>query len=307
MSAGKRFGGTFSPGGPPREGAAAAPRQTARPASRRPWAGRAATSVSLRTVGLFVFPTPLLLGALWSLMTVDVLRFGGFLVAYAALILGAGLTREGLRAEAAFNARTVARPPTWPRKLFGAALTALGVGGAVWLGGGGVAGAAGFAVAAATLHVIAFGPDPMKAKGLSGLSGAALDDAVTRIETARRLVAEMTAAANRFADAALRGRVDAVAESALGVIERLERNPGDLRRSRRFLAVYLVGARDAAVSFAQAWAEDPDPAIAQRYAALLGDMQTQFDRHAEVLGESDKAALDVEIEVLQDRLKLEGV
>ena len=302
MSAGKRFGGTFSPGGTPRGAATAS-----RPSARRPWAGRAATSVSLRAVGLFVFPTPLLLGALWSLMTVDIVRFGGFLGAYAALILGAGLTREGLRAEAAFNARTVARPPAWPRKLLGAALTALGVGVAVWLGGGGVAGAAGFAVAAAALHVISFGPDPMKAKGLSGLSGAALDDAVTRIETARRLVAEMTAAADRFGDAALRRRVDAVADSALGVIERLERNPDELRRSRRFLAVYLVGARDAAVSFAQSWAEDPDPAIAQRYDALLGDMQTQFDRHAETLGESDKAALDVEIEVLQDRLKLEGV
>jgi hypothetical protein len=43
-------------------------------------------------------------------------------------LLGAWLTRDGVRAEDAFNERKVARRPAIPRKLFGAVATGLGVG-----------------------------------------------------------------------------------------------------------------------------------------------------------------------------------
>ena len=54
-------------------------------------------------------------------------ELGGF----AALALSAWLLNEGLRAEAAFAARAVARPPALPRKLVAAVLT-----GAAVFGGG---------------------------------------------------------------------------------------------------------------------------------------------------------------------------
>ena len=46
-------------------------------------------------------------------------------------LLGAWLLREGLKAEAAFDARKIARRPAIPRKIFAAIATGLGTGAAV--------------------------------------------------------------------------------------------------------------------------------------------------------------------------------
>ncbi|TVQ52023.1 MAG: hypothetical protein EA355_15865 [Rhodobacteraceae bacterium] len=294
MSGAKRFGGAHSPGGHATRGAS-------------PWAGRRVASPSLGALGLFFWPIPFLAGAFSAMTRGDAVGMVWLGVCYLALLLGAHLTRTGLTAAAAYEARAVARPPAIPRKLFGAALTALGVGLGALRATGSVAESALFAMVAASLHVVAFGPDPMRAKGVDGLSGDALDDAVTRIETARALIAEMTEAAAGFGDRALTDRVARLAADAGRVVAQLEQAPGKLRRARRFLTIYLVGARDATVKAAQAWAEKPDPETRASYDALLDDLERAFATHADALGDGDRAALDVEIEVLRDRLKLEGV
>ena len=51
----------------------------------------------------------------------------GELGAFAGLMLSAWLLNEGLRAEDAYDARAVARPPAIPRKLFAAVLTGASV------------------------------------------------------------------------------------------------------------------------------------------------------------------------------------
>jgi hypothetical protein len=307
MNDARRYGGPHSPGWPPSAGKARTSGKGATGAARSAWAGRRASSVSLRGLVLFVLPTPLLLGALMALLSAEPGRLAGFIGAYGALLAGAGLTRTGLAAETAYRARAVARPPAFPRKLFGATLTAIGVAIAGLTGGAGVVAAAGTAALAAALHVVAFGPDPIRAKGIDGLNGAALEEAVTRLETARRLIGEMVAASAHFGDRDLSSRVAALAAEAEAVVAQLERDPAGLSRARRFLAVYLVGARDAAVKYAQTWDESRDPEIAARYAALLDDLSVQFADHRKALAAGDRTALEIEIDVLRDRLKLEGV
>jgi hypothetical protein len=295
----RRFGGQYSPGA-----------QTAAPAAgprATPWSGRRVRSTSVRALGLYVWPTLLLVGALRALVGGDPLIAGGFLGAWAALILGAGLTRAGVVAAREYEARAVAAPPAFPRKLFGAALTGAGVAAAAWLGTASPVNAGLFGALAAALHAVAFWPDPMRSKGLDGLQGEALDAAVTKIETARRLIGEMTAAAGRFGDRGLAERVGRLAAEAEAVVAQLERDPAGIGRARRFLAVYLVGARDAAVKYAAAFEESRDPDVAARYGALVDDLSAQFARHRAALAEGDRTALEVEIDVLRDRLKLEGV
>ncbi len=295
MSTAHRFGGPRSRGG-----------SVAQPTAASGWRGRAASSVSLRALGLFLFPTPLLLAALFQIARGDAESFAATAFGYVLLIFGAGLTRTGLAAEAAYEARAVAKPPAFPRKMFGSAFTALGVGAVCALRFGPVAGVV-FGVAAGVLHLAAFGLDPMRAKGVDGLTGDALDAAVTRLDTARAIVADMTQAARSIGDRALEDRVAALAEQAQATIARLENDPRDLRRARRFLSVYLVGARDATVKFAQAWSDGRDEAARARYLELLGDLETHFAQHRAELTENARTELDVEIEVLRDRLKMEGV
>jgi hypothetical protein len=262
---------------------------------------------SFRAVLLHLAPTPLLFGAAAAMAFGDARLTIGRGLAWAALVFGAHLTRTGMQAAQAYEARASSRPPALPRKLLGALVTGLGVAGATALDAGFGAGPALFGALAAGLHVLSFGPDPMRSKGVNGLDGAALDAAITRIETARALIGDMTRAAAGFGDRALEGRVAKLAAAAEEVLARIERDPRELRRARRFLSVYLVGARDATVKAAQAWAETRDWAVIGGYARLLDDLERHFAGQREALTIEDRTALDVEIEVLRDRLKMEGV
>jgi hypothetical protein len=313
VSGGRRWGDKNSPDplSPIERAARAAAASTSGGVRKRPsptrWANRSVRSTSLRASALFVWPSFLLVGAFWAMLEGDALGVLWMAAAWLSLVVGAGLTRTGIVAAAAYEARAVAKPPAFPRKLFGAAFTALGVGFSTFFGGLDPFQSVIFAALAGGLHVAAFGVDPMRAKGVDGLDGPALDDAITRIETARALLSEMTRAIGRIGDRALQDLVARLGAGAEEVIARIERDPRDLRRARRFLSVYLVGARDSATKFARAWEENPDPAMRADFVGLLDDLEGHFASHREELLLDDRTALDVEIEVLRDRLRMEGV
>ena len=87
----------------------------------------------------------------------------------------------------------------------------------------------------------------------------------------------------------------------------MEEDPRDLRRARKFLSVYLKGARDAAVKYAAAHEKRDDPEITRQFGLLLTDLEKSFTDQREKLLLDDRADLEVEIEVLRDRLKQDGV
>jgi hypothetical protein len=226
--------------------------------------------------------------------------------AYASILFGAALTGVGVVAASEYAARAVASPPAFPRKLVGAGFVALGVGLAAFFGWRlGVVQSAGFAAAAAALHVFVFRPDPMRAKGLDGLAGEALDAAVARIETARALIDEMTGAAAGLGDAALSAQIRDVAQEAEAVVAMVERDPDDLRRVRRLISVYLVGARDATVRYAQTAERARDEDARATFLSTMDDIAGHMRRNREAIEGGERVALDVEIEVLRDRLRME--
>lgn len=304
MSGARRFGGPHSPGAQV-SGDAGSSQASRRRAPN--WSERAIRSPSLRGLGLFVVPVLLLPGAVIALGRGDgvgVLWLGG---AWLLFMLGAGLTRTGMIAQAAYEARAVARPPAFPRKLFGAAATGLATALCALRATGSGVQALILGGLAAGLHVAAFGTDPMRSKGLDGLDIEALDAAITRIDTARALIGDMTDAARRFGDPALEAQVGRLAETAREVLAKVESDPRELRRARRFLAVYLVGARDATVQFAQSYDASGDAAVRDKYAALLDDLERHFTSQRDTLMQENRTALDVEIDVLRDRLRQEGI
>jgi hypothetical protein len=58
----------------------------------------------------------------------------------------------------------------------------------------------------------------------------------------------------------------------------IEGDPGDLTAARKYLSVYLLGARDATVKFADHYAQTRDAAARTDYEALLTDLETTFAR-----------------------------
>lgn len=284
----ERFGGKYSPQ------SNRPPPQAPGPADVRPKGGWR-TSVLFLTAFLFLFPAfgdgprEMLMG----------LAAGGLLV------LSAWLTREGLRAEAAYNARKIARRPALPRKLFGAVLT----GAALALGGliadHGMVYPVLFALVGAGLHLGAFGMDPMADKGMEGIDAFQTGRVAKAVEEGEAHLAAMKDAILRAGDRGLERRVDQFAATARGLFRTIEGDPGDLTAARKYLSVYLMGARDATVKFADHYAQSRDAAARADYESLLADLETTFAEKSKTFLTNSRSDLDVEIAVLRDRLKLD--
>ena len=291
----QRYGGTYSPDGKPaRPGDGKPPRPGRSP--RVDPAG--ARSNLLFLPGVLAVVTTLGSGPLTLALGV---------AAGAVWTLAAWLTREGLRAEAAYDERKVARPPAMPRKMLGSVCIAVGAGLAATAHGTDVLGAAIYGVVAGALHLSAFGFDPMRAKNVSGVDQFQQDRVARVVDEAEDYLRETRAVIDSLRDRRLTGRVAAFEDAAREMIRTVENDPRDLASARKFLGVYLMGARDASVKFADVYARNGSAEARADYEALLTDLEQNFAARTEKLLLDDRADLTVEIDVLRERLQREGV
>lgn len=286
----ERFGGKYSPQGSTQQ--TAAPNS---PAPRHPLAGRPAWLVAVAV--------PFLLTAFREApagLAVD-------LAAFACLAAAAFATREGLRAEAAFNTRRVARRPAFPRKAAGAVLTGLGLALGTVAPGMGVMAPLILAATGIVLHLLAFGLDPMHDKGMEGIDAFQQDRVARVVDEGEKLLTAMQDAILRTSDRKLVARVTLFAATARDLFRAVEDDPRDLSAARKYMGVYLIGARDATARFADLYAATKDASARSDYEALLTDLETNFSTRTHELIENGREDMDIEIEVLRERLAREGV
>ena len=69
--------------------------------------------------------------------------------------------------------------------------------------------------------------------------------------------------------------------------------------------MFLMAARDATVKFSDLYAQNRSSKARADYEQLLTDLDTHFRTRTAALLTNDHTDLDVEIEVLRDRLQLE--
>ncbi|CUH52519.1 5-bromo-4-chloroindolyl phosphate hydrolysis family protein [Shimia marina] len=251
---------------------------------------------------LFLAPLPLI----WKAFTSPPLEMMQFLIALGALILAAWMTREGLIAQEAFEARKVARRPALPRKILGSALTATGLA-IAGIAGHGPLEALVFAVLGGALHSFAFGLDPLKNKGVEGHDQYQSDRVARAVEDAESHLQAMNRAIERAGDRALERRVSSFQATARELFRTVEEDPRDLSAARRYLGVYLLGAKDATVKFADLYSRTDDAQARADYEALLDDLEQNFAARTQKLMLDDRGDLTIEIDVLRERLAQEGL
>lgn len=288
----ERFGGRFSPKDLLRNNLPGGPALP--PTPRHPHEGR--------PKWITLAATPFLLGAFFQGATGLVTD----LAAFGLIASGMWMTREGLVAQAAYEARRVARRPAIPRKLFGGILggVGLGIGAAepgLW-GQAALVGGAGL-----VLHQIGFGLDPMRDKGREGIDSFQQDRAQRMIDEGETYLDQMTDAIARAGDRRLTARVEMFAATVRHLFDRVRDNPGGLASARRYLGVYLMGARDATIRFADLYSQTQDGSARAKYLAFLDDLEKDFIARSDRLLDGDRDALDIEMSVLRDRLAREGL
>ena len=285
----QRFGGKYSADG----------RQSVSPRATRaevnPVGGRANALFIPPILLVFMSLNDGALGLVLGLMAATVLSG-------AALLL-----REGLKAEAAYRARKVAERPALPRKILAAALTGSGVALAAYKNDPGVLAPVLYGIAALGLHVAAFGIDPLTSKGMEGVDSYQKGRVARVVDEAEQHLASMTAALLRISDRAVQDRLAQFQTTARTLIRTVEEDPRDLTGARKYLSVYLLGARDATIKFADIYANTRDSQARDDYLALLDDLDKNFAARTQKSLLEDKTDLNIEIEVLRERLSREGV
>jgi len=127
------------------------------------------------------------------------------------------------------------------------------------------------------------------------------------VDEAEAHLEAMGLAIARAGDRALERRVEAFQTTARQMFRTVEEDPRDLTTARRFLSVYLMGARDATVKFADLYARTGDAKAREDFLALLEDLENNFANKTLDLMEGDRTDLEIEIDVLRSRLDREGV
>ncbi len=282
----QRFGGRYSPNADPQA---------------RPVAPAKPHPVGARVNLLFAVPFLFAIGAFFKSPTGLALN----LTAFGVLMLAAWLAREGVLAQAAYDARRVARRPAIPRKIFASVLTGLGLGVATLPAGLGAALTLGGI--GAVLHFGAFGPDPLADKGIEGVDDFATDRAARALSEAESYLRDMADAIKRSGDRELMRRIDRFSANIRAFFQVIEDDPRRMTAARRYLGVYLMGARDATVKFADMQHPARDASVRADYSALLDDLEERFAQRRDALLADDRTQLDIEIEVLRERLAREGL
>ena len=288
----ERFGGRHSPDqktdapGPP----------------KNPFEGKTRSKAGGRVNFLFLAPLPLAVTAFFQ----EPVGLAARLVAFGLLILAAWLSREGIIAQEAYDARKIARRPAMPRKIVASILTGIGL--AIPAAAqGAIVSAVIFGVLGAVLHSFAFGRDPLKNKGMEGVDDFQTDRVARAVEGAEKHLAAMSDAILRAKDRDLERRVESFQSTARAMFRTIEDDPRDLTAARKYLSVYLMGARDATVKFADIYARSRDPGARADYVTLLDDLEANFTGKTQKMLIEDRSDLTVEIDVLRERLEREGV
>jgi hypothetical protein len=261
-----------------------------------------------KAAALFLLPVPLLFAVLASLIAGDLTRLalsGGALVCF----WGAGvLAFRALVAEARYFLGEQPDPPALPLKLLSATVTALGAALAGLAGGHAAASALVFAALGGLGHVAFYGrdlkPPRIQVADVDGVDCAAV---TLQLKQAYGRLRGIEAAAQAIAVSEFRDRLRRITGIGRSILGEIESDPSAAARARRFLNLYLDSAERVTVEYARTHALVRNRPLEQNFRQLLVDMEGTFAEQHRKLVERDLLSLDVDIEVLNARLKREGV
>jgi hypothetical protein len=247
---------------------------------------------------LFLLPLPVAVAAAVSLAQGQLVPLLGNSIGYGLFLAGALLMRRGLRSAGTPSAAA------WPMRTAGSALVSLATGTIAWLGvGHHPAIAVAFALAALLGCYLTYGFDLQAGRRMRGI-GRHDRAALTQ---AQRSIAAIEQASRDIEQPELDARLRRIAELARAVLKRLEEDPRDLRRARKFLNVYLDGVKSVVEGYAKTHGRIVAPELDERFRHALITVEDAFREQQQTLLESDLDSLDVQIEVLTQQLKREGI
>ena len=133
------------------------------------------------------------------------------------------------------------------------------------------------------------------------------DEAGRLLREAYRKLGGVDTASRRIASVEFRQRLGNIVVGVERILKLVADDPGDLRRARKFLTVYLDGAQRVTEEYARTHANAGSPELEHNFRTLLVDMENTCDEQYRKMLKHDVSDLEVRMEVLSARLRQEGV
>jgi len=250
---------------------------------------------------VFLLPLPVAAAAVVSMARGQLVPLLGDAIGYALFLGGAILLRRGLLSSGR------AAVDRWPLKTLGSALISLATALTAWLGvGHHPVIAIAFALVALLGCYLTYGFDRHWIRRFRDGRGIGAETRAT-LAQAKRSIAAIEQASRDIRQPELSSRLRRIVGLASEILGRLEQDPRNLRRARKFLIVYLDGVQRIVEGYAKAHSRISAPDLEERFRRALITVEDAFREQRQKLLESDLDDLDVQIEVLTKQLQREGI
>lgn len=268
--------------------------------------GRAWAPVA-KSAALFVLPFPLSLAALAALINGDLTGFSLSGGALGCCWSAGVLAWRGAVAEARYLLGARPELPLVPYKLLSAVATAAGAAIAATAGGHTAAAAVVFGGLGAAGHVAFYGRDLRRPRiRVTVVDGVDCGAVRLQLEQAYGRLRRIESAGLSLALPEFRDRLSRIVRVGRDVLREIEHDPRDAARARRFLNLYLESAERVALEYARTSGRVREPRLEQPFRQLLVEMESTFAEQHRQLTDRDLLSLDVDMEVLNTRLKHDG-
>lgn len=257
----------------------------------------------LKGVLLGVFAAALLPVGIAALFKGDLSELFQSSLAFFLVVLAAVFTRKGLRATAEYEARALSAPPP-PYRYYGLFLasTASFVV-ARLLNDYSIAESLAFTVLTALGYFLYYELDPRREKLVEGVGGYSTEELAEIIREAQERIDDIESQKLKLGDSEVSqqlARIVGLAEDVLGI---LESKPKQLRQARRFMNVYLDGAREVTVGYASMFDKTQNVELHNNFRDVLNTIENSFLEQREKLLSNDLLDLDIQIEVLKKQME----
>ncbi len=276
----------------------------------KPYQKKQAQGVLYNSRGLllYILPLGLIPAAFLSFAYGDFSKIITNVGGCAAFILAAGLLRRGIAAEKHYLDKKITRPPKWPLKTMASIIVAVTTGWIAWLGAEhSFFTSIAFGLGALGGMFLLYGFDPWQEKMVAGSHGYTTEEVSQTVDEAEAKIVGIEQANKQINNRSFNQRIRVICDHAGEIVDIIQDDPGDIRRARKFLNVYLDGALKVTEGYADMQRKHQSEELTENFDNVLQTIESVFIEQKQKLLEDDVLDLDVQIEVLAAQLKHEGV
>lgn len=257
---------------------------------------------------LWLLPLPLIPATLIALGSGEFAAFTANAISYALFVGGAILTHRGFEQEVKQPQAQFQSHRLWPLKTLGGVTITLATTITAWAGAGhNLPVALAFGGGAFAAFVLLYGLDARRQPVIIASHNGDNQRVSEALQLAEQKILTIEQASLQITESEMRQRLTRIITVARQILDEIARDPRDLRRARKFLNTYLDGAQRVVSGYAETHSKHKTKPLEANFRRVLVSIEDVFGQQYQRLLENDLNDLDVQMEVLENQLKHEGL